>query len=193
MAPKVYFTLGLMAIFVAGCVEPLRAPLRLQECNASDEKSFLSFTNEVGCNQSWLSESQLTNALAKEWFIISNQDSRQQHQKLMIELQEQADILLELADSEHLKILRSNIPNFEQNAIFPITNLNKFIIEPRHGKQIECVAVILPHIYSGESPEIELIRDMDSVLCTGGVKHRVFEIRSYGFWIGFQFTTETKK
>jgi hypothetical protein len=170
--------LGITSILgLSGCADP-RIP-------AGDPSQSVAKTN--GCNQDWLSDGQFRNAVAKEIAMIGNQDLRLDHQKRMVGLQEHADILLELEDPEpQLKVLHSSMMGVRTNVIFPVSNLGEFLLSAKRRKPIKSVAIILPPIYDGKTPEIELMRDMDAVLCNAGVKQRVFETCPEGLWYGLQ-------
>lgn len=107
----------------------------------------------------------------------------------MVALQKHANILLKLVqvEPEQLKVLHSSLAGVKTNVIFPVSDLGKFIFSARHGKPLKSIVIILPQIYSGRTPENELMRDMDAVLCNAGVKQRTFETAFDGVvWYGLQ-------
>lgn len=147
------------------------------------------FSKPNGCNEDWLNVGRIKNALAEEIAITSNQDLGLDHQKKLVALQKHANILLKLVDvePEQLKVLHSSLTVVQTNFAFPVSDLGQFISSANHGKPIRSVVIILPQVYLGRTPEIELMRDMDAVLCNAGVKQRTFETAFDGVvWYGLQ-------
>ena len=97
----------------------------------------------------------------------------------LIALRKEADLLLELSEPANLKVLDSKVKGYFPTNEFPVADLQKFVRSYQRHRPIGFAIVMIPSLFSiekGRPMELDLMREIDLVLCKAGVKKRMFQL-----------------